>query len=143
MDDPKSLKKILAEELTIRIHGESAYLNAMQVSELMFNKDCTSEFLKSLNLESFNQLKTELPLTSLDQNILKTEMSVLTFLSEYTQIFSSKSEARRAIQANALSVNKNKVLNAEQLISLDDFLLNRYILVENGKKNKYIIEVFA
>lgn len=141
-NDPKSLKKYLAEEITIRIHGQVTYEKAMQVSELMFNKDCTKDFLESLDEEALQQVKSELPLFVIERNqFLNNECSVIDLLSKLTTIFSSRSEARRAIEGNAISINKRKINNFDENILINEFLLNKFILVENGKKNKHIIEL--
>jgi tyrosyl-tRNA synthetase len=140
-DDPKQLKKILAEEITIRIHGQSAYDKAMQVSELMFNKDCNQEFLKTLDLDSFEQFKNELPFFSVDRTQLASEILVVNLLTDHAAVFTSKSEARRAVQGNAVTINKKKVSNVDESLSKGNFLLDKYLIVENGKKNKYLIEL--
>lgn len=140
-EDPKQLKKILAEEITIRIHGQSAYDKAMQVSELMFNKDCNEEFLKNLDHESFVQLKEELPFYSVNANQFAEEILLINFLTEQAAVFTSKSEARRALLGNAVTINKKKISNVDESLSKRNFLLDKYLIVENGKKNKYIIEL--
>ncbi len=140
-EDPKQLKKILAEEITIRIHGQSAYDKAMQVSELMFNKDCNEEFLKNLDHESFVQLKEELPFYSVNANQIADEILLINFLTEQAAVFASKSEARRALLGNAITINKKKISNVDESLSKRNFLLDKYLIVENGKKNKYIIEL--
>lgn len=140
-EDPKQLKKILAEEITIRIHGQSAYDKAMQVSELMFNKDCNEEFLKNLDHESFVQLKEELPFYSVNANQIADEILLINFLTEQAAVFASKSEARRALLGNAITINKKKISNVDEILSKRNFLLDKYLIVENGKKNKYIIEL--
>ncbi len=140
-NEPKMLKKILAKEITIRIHGQSAYDKAMQVSELMFNKDCTEEFLKSMDHESFAQVKEELPLFVVKANQITDDLTIISLLTDHATVFTSKSEARRAIQGNAVSTNKRKIVNSDENISRKDFLLNKFLIVENGKKNKYIIEL--
>ncbi len=139
--DPKHLKKLLAEEMTRRIHGEFAYQKAMQVSELMFNKDCTEEFLYTMDEDTFMQVKSELPLFKIDSAISNDGYAIIGLLTEWSSIFSSKSEARRAIQGNAVSINKRKLANADGTLSKSEFLLGKYLIVENGRKNKYIIEL--
>jgi tyrosyl-tRNA synthetase len=139
--DPKLLKKILAEEITIRIHGQSAYEKAMQVSELLFNKDCTEDFLRSLDEESFVQVKSELPLSMVNAGNNEEELPIIGLLTEQANVFNSKSEARRAIQGNAVTINKKKISNPDHQVSRSEFLLGKYLIIENGKKNKYILEM--
>lgn len=80
----------------------------MQVSELLFNRDCTQEFLHSLEVEVFMLLKNELPYYSLQQSNLNENSTIINYLAEFTNILNSKSEARRAIQGNAITINKVK-----------------------------------
>jgi tyrosyl-tRNA synthetase len=139
--NPVSIKKELAEEMTVRIHGEQSYLRAMQVSELMFNKDCTESFLLTLDDDSFIQLKSELPSHKVNLSQLQESAMITQILSHYSGIFNSSSEARRAIEGKAVSINKRKIQNHQEIISKEDFLLDRYLLIENGRKNKYILEL--
>ena len=67
--------------------------------------------------------------------------SVVDVLSEQTDIFSSKSEANRAVKGNALALNKEKVIQADHQFSTDDILAGGYLFVENGKKRKYLLRV--
>jgi len=139
--DLRSLKKILAEEITLRVHGKKAFQGAMEVSELLFNKDCTTDFLYSLESETYKQLKDELPNFSLSREKFNENKNVISLLSEHTSILNSKSEARRAIQGNAIGINKRKISDVEADLLETDLIHGKYIIVDNGKKNKFLIEI--
>ncbi|MBK8955616.1 MAG: tyrosine--tRNA ligase [Saprospiraceae bacterium] len=142
-DDPKALKALLAEEITERIHGQDALTSVQQVSELLFNKNCSHEFIKGLSEESFKQLKSEIPYYPMPKEMKSSQVSVVNLMTENTGSLPSKSEARRAIQANAVSINKIKVNNPDDLVTDESWILGKYLLLENGKKNKFIVELIG
>ncbi len=140
-DDPRERKRLLAEELTRRIHSDKAYEAVLQVSELLFNRKADKTMLQGLSREALGEVAREIPSFSVAAQQLKGGITIIDLVAEITQVVSSKSDARRAIQANALSVNKDKVSDPELRVSASDLLHDKYLLVENGKKNKFIVEV--
>lgn len=137
-ENPNAIKRLLAEELTVRIHGQQNYENVQKVSNLLFNKKATAEDLGSMNIESLDAVAGEI--AAFDLETLTFPVSLETLLCEHTTIFSSKSEYRRAIKANAIAVNKVKQADPNQEITADQLLHGKYIMIENGKKNKYILK---
>lgn len=140
--NPRELKRILAEELTRRVHSDRDYESVCLVSELLFGKTATAKDLQYLTLQDFEVIASEIPsyTISLEEIIQgKTILDLLTL----TGILSSRSEARKAIQGNAVSLNKLKVSSPDFVIDEQFLLKGRYILLENGKKNKYIIHMQA
>ena len=113
----------------------------MEVSELLFNKDCTTDFLFSLESETYKQLKDELPNFSISRGQFNENKNVISLLSEHTSILNSKSEARRAIQGNAIGINKRKITDVDADLLETDLIHDKYIIVDNGKKNKFLIEI--
>ncbi|MEY3248631.1 MAG: hypothetical protein RL742_674, partial [Bacteroidota bacterium] len=71
--------------------------------------------------------------------LLQNPVGLIDLATEHTGIFPSKGEARKAIQNNAVSLNKYKVNQIDKTISESDLLHGRYLLIENGKKNKYLV----
>ena len=140
-DDPRTLKKLLAEELTIRIHSEEAHSAVMSVSEILFNHRASREYLMSLDDTIFAAIQNELSTFSIDSDAFSKGIDILSLLSEHTSISSSKGEARRAIGNNAVAINKQKVSKIETTTQRDDLIHGKYLLVENGKKNKFLIVV--
>ncbi|MCB0670134.1 MAG: tyrosine--tRNA ligase [Saprospiraceae bacterium] len=140
-DNKQQLKKILGEELTTRIHGKEAFDSVMTVSELLFNKKCNEDFLRKLTSKEWKTLAGEIPSTRVNSTSLENQLSIIDFLSEETGILNSKSDARRAVQGQAISINKNKVTDIETVINKSHLIGEKYMMVENGKKNKYLVEI--
>jgi len=140
-ENPNALKALLAKELTIRIHGDKAFESAKNVSDILFNAKASKEQLLSLSAEELKLIAGEIPSFSIEQIILNGDISLIDLLAEHTSIVASKSEARRAIQSNAISVNKEKISDLEAQVNRELLLHGKYLMVENGKKNKYIISV--
>jgi tyrosyl-tRNA synthetase len=138
--DPRHLKKLLASELTERVHGKSELETVQNVTDLLFSNQANALTLNSLDANAFEILCGEIPSKTIGLDVIKTETNIIDFLSEKTEIFTSKGEARRAIQGNAISINKVKISDLEQKIDASYLLHNRFIMVENGKKNKIIVK---
>ncbi len=137
-DDPRKLKNILAEELTTRVHSPEACQSAMDVSEMLFNRKANAEKLKSLSADAFQMIAGEIITFSLPKNKLA-DLGIIDLLAEETDIIDSKSNARKAIKNNAVSVNKVKINNHDHSLNANDLIHNRFMMIENGKKNKYLI----
>ena len=139
--NPNHLKRVLAEEITTRVHSRAAYEKAKNVSELLFGRGINSEAIKAFDAETLTEVANEIPKFSIEGIVDAGGITLVDLLSQHTGIFSSKSEALRAIKGNALSVNKNKVTDKDMLVSSGDLLNGGYLFVENGKKNKFILKV--
>jgi tyrosyl-tRNA synthetase len=139
-EEPGHLKILLARELTSRIHGEKACDAAMNVSEILFNPKAGKEQLNALAIHDLQMISHEIPSYKLEMEFLRNSGSVIDLLSEHTSISNSKSEARRALQSNAVSINKNKVTDINATLGQGELLHGRFAMIENGKKNKYMIE---
>ncbi len=139
-DDKQGLKRLLAEEMTIRIHGATNYQAVLKVSELLFNKKADHAFVQRITLEEWMAVAREIPSYAFDAKLLTEGISVIDLLAEHTAIVASKGDARRAIKGNALSINKRKITDLSHHIDEAWLLHNRFLMVENGKKNKYLID---
>ena len=139
-DNPRALKLLLAEELTIRVHGEEAYQAVLDVSNLLFKKADKATLLK-INARDLQTVSEEIPSFTIQKSALSESLTIADLLTEQTTILKSKGEVRRAIQNNAISVNKDKITSHEAPIGTTDLLHDKYMMVENGKKNKYVIIV--
>jgi tyrosyl-tRNA synthetase len=138
-DDPRYLKRLLAEELTRRVHGDNAYDAAMSVSEILFNKKASKDQLEAMSKDDLATIAQEIPLYEVPRDLLGGTAADL--LSSIEDAFASKSEVRRAIKGNAVSINKTKISDEAMIISAGDLLHNSYLFLENGKKNKMMIHV--
>lgn len=133
----RRLQKKLAEEITTLVHGEDELDNAVKASEVLFGKS-TAEDLKSLNSETFLSVFEGVPQAAISQNELAEGINIVEILTEKSNFLSSKSEARRDLKANAISVNKEKV-GEDYEVSKSDLISNQYILLQKGKKNYFIL----
>ncbi|MFZ1786922.1 MAG: tyrosine--tRNA ligase [Saprospiraceae bacterium] len=136
-DNPNELKRLLAEELTTRVHGMDAVSSVIEVSNILFNKNADASQLKNLSTDQLETIQQEVVSFEFESSTLP--INIIDLLTEQCPIFTSKSEARRAIQNNAVSINKVKVTDADYLISADEFMYEKYLMIENGKKNKHIL----
>jgi len=140
-DNPQELKRLLAEELTTRIHGEEAYRSVLKVTGLLFNRKASKEQLMELSESELKTVAEEIPSFEVFKSAFANEVPILDLMAEHTQIVNSKGEARRAIKGNAVSINKEKISDQEMAISTDFLLHGQYLMVENGKKNKFMVVV--
>jgi len=139
-DNPRPVKEALAEELTARIHGQDALDNARAVSRLLFNRKASPEQLRALSEGALATISQEIPSAKVSRHSFDEKLSLIDLLSEHADIVASKSEARRAIKGNAISVNKQKIADVEATVGAEELLHGRYLMLENGKKNKVIVE---
>lgn len=138
-DNPNALKRMLAEELTVRIHGKEVYQSVLNVSELLFNKKARKEVLLSLSENDLATIAEEIPSFSVPKSAFASGLNILDLMADQTKMVTSKSEARRAIKGQAVAVNKEKVTSDGMAVSQESLLHGKYLMVENGKKNKFMI----
>jgi tyrosyl-tRNA synthetase len=137
----QEIKRTFAEEMTLRIHGEKAFRNALSASQLLFDPKANAETLLSLDANTLQEVSEEIPSPEIALSALQNGIGILDFLSEHTGILSSRTEAKKAIQNNAISINKQKIAAIDTIISPAQLLHGKFIMAENGKKNKYMIKV--
>jgi len=140
-DNLNEQKRMLAEELTVRVHSQEAFESAHAVSQLLFNKKATNESCLKLKSDDLEIIAEEIPSFSLAKSVIKDGLNIVDLLAEHTEIVSSKGDAKRALKGNAISINKEKVSDPEFIVNTDHLLADRYIMVDNGKKNKFILEL--
>ena len=139
-DNPRELKRILGEELTIRVHSQADYESVLKVSELLFGK-ADADILRGLDEAALETIAEEIPSFTISKADVQNGINILELLAEKTTISPSKTEARKAIQNNAISINKVKLTTHEAIINDEHLIKDKYIMVENGKKNKYLIVI--
>lgn len=139
-ENPRMLKQLLAEELTARVHSPEDLASVQKVTELLFGKTYDSpEALQQFSPAQLEMVKGEITYKEISSSLLGENISVIDLISEHTGIVASKSEARKAIQNKAVSINKQKIEVIEHTISANNLLHGQYLMVENGKKNKFLI----
>lgn len=136
--EKRELQKLLAREVTIMVHGEKEYETAVVASSMLFGK-ATTEDLKSLDEKTFLAVFDGVPTFGIDR--AKLPLGILDALAVETSVFPSKGEARKMIQQNGFSLNKAKMNDAARNLTEDDIIDGKYILVQKGKKDYYIIIV--
>ncbi len=139
-DNPRALKKIIAEELTRRVHSDEAFASVMNVSDLLFAKNIAPEQLKEMPESDLQAVAGEIPSYEVPKDRIKDGLNIANLMVEQTQIQKSNGEVRRAVQNNAISINKTKLADFNALITTDMLLHGKYLMLENGKKNKYLIQ---
>ncbi len=141
-ENPRMLKQLLAEELTARVHSPEDLASVQKVTELLFGKTYDSpEALQQFSPAQLEMVKGEITYKEIPSSLLGENISVIDLISEHTGIVASKSEARKAIQNKAVSINKQKIEVIEHTISANNLLHGQYLMVENGKKNKFLVGV--
>lgn len=131
------LQNEMAEELTARIHGQDELEAAQKASRILFGKKVTDD-LKVLPEKLLLEVFEGVPQHKVKVDNVINGVDAVVFLSELTGIFSSKGEARRMLKSNAVSINKEKISEDYQ-IDKKDVLNKKYILVQKGKKNYYLV----
>ena len=139
-EDPgrRELQQLLAREVTVMVHGQEGYDMAVKASRMLFGKS-TAEELRSLDEKTFLAVFDGVPSFSLDRSRLP--LGILDALAVETAIFPSKGEVRKMIQQNGLSINKEKFTDVAGQLTADDIIDGKYILVQKGKKDYYIINI--
>lgn len=134
----RNLQKMLAKDITIRVHSEEDYLAAVEASEILFGKGTTGT-LKKLSEDTLLSVFEGVPQSEVAKSEVAKTINIVDFLSGTTQIFASKGEARRMLKEGGVAVNKEKV-SEEYTISESSLLNNKYILIQKGKKNYYLVK---
>jgi len=134
----RELQKVLAKDITIRVHSEADYEAAIEASQILFGKG-TTETLRKLDERTFLSVFEGVPQFEITKADID-NLGIIDFLADKTQIFASKGEARRMLKDNGVSINKSKV-REDFALSVADLLNEKYILVQKGKKNYFLVIV--
>lgn len=134
------LQKTLAKDITIRVHTEEDYLAAVEASEILFGKG-TTDSLKKLSEEDFLAVFEGVEQFTIERAALENGIAIIDFLTEQTTIFPSKSEAKKMLQGGGVSINKAKIEDTNLLVATATLLNEKYILVQKGKKNYYLVSI--
>jgi len=134
----RPLQKRLAKEVTVLVHGQAAYDTAVEASQILFGKS-TTEALRKIDEKTLLSVFEGVPQFNISKDELSAGINVVDLLGEKASVFPSKGEARRTIKGGGVSINKTKVANAEQVVNGEELLNDRYILVQKGKKNYFLL----
>ena len=132
------LQKRLAKEITVMVHSESDFENAERASQILFSKSF-KEDIKTLDERTFLDVFEGVPQAEISLSEIEGGLDMIAALAAKTDFLNSNGEARRALKENAISVNKSKV-DENYTITIEDLINKRYIIINKGKKNTYIIK---
>lgn len=135
----RPLQKRLAKEVTCMVHDEEEYDKSVEASEVLFGKATTASLAK-LDKETFLSVFEGVPTFEIDRAKLDAGVPIIELLAAETTAFPTKSEVRRTIKGNGLSLNKEKLTDQEYSVTASDLINETYLLIQKGKKNYYIIE---
>ena len=133
------LQKALAEDITLRVHGEDDLANAILASKILFGNSTTAE-LMDIKERDFLTIFEGVQQVDIPKIELENGLTIVDALSSKSGFLSSNGEARRELKANAISVNKQKV-NEEFVLSNKDLIQGKFILLGKGKKTNYILTI--
>ena len=131
------LQKKLAEEVTTFVHSAADLEKAIQASAILFG-NATSEDLKQLDETTFLEVFEGVPQAEIAKIEIENGIDIVSVLNEKSGFFKSNGEARRALVANSISVNKEKVTETF-VVSAKDLINNQFVLLQSGKKNYFVI----
>ena len=132
------LQKRLAKEVTIMVHSEEDYNAAVEASGILFG-NATSEALKKLDEDTLLSVFEGVPQFEVAKADIEAGIKAVDLFAEKTAIFPSKGEMRKMVQGGGVSLNKEKLTAFDQTITSEDLLDGKYLLVQRGKKNYYLI----
>ena len=135
----RQLQKVLAEIITTMVHSREEFENAEKASGILFSNSFKND-IKSLNESMFLDVFEGVPQAEILSSEFNEGMDMIAALSAKTNFLGSNGEARRALKENSISVNKEKV-GEDYLLTSEDLINDRYIIINKGKKNTYIIKV--
>ena len=140
-EDPgqRILQKRLGKEVTIMVHGEEEYQNALDASMILFGKS-TKEHLLKLDEATLLSVFEGVPHFEVTKEQAISAKAV-DLLAETTSCFPSKGEMRKMVKGGGVSINKEKLADPEKTLEADDLIDGKYIIAQKGKKNYFLIIV--
>jgi len=136
------LQYTLAKELTCMVHSIEDFDTAVEASQILFGKG-TRETIEKLDENTFLSVFDGVPTFELERSTISGGINLVDLLTEKTTVFPSKSEVRRLMKENGLSINQVKISNPETQILNSDFLNGTYLIVQKGKKNYFLIKIIG
>ncbi len=134
----RPLQKRLAEEITVMVHSLEYYESAVEASNILFGNS-THESLMKLDEDTLLAVFEGVPQFEISRDELSAGVKAIDLLTEKAAVFASKGEMRKLVQSGGISVNKEKLADAETVIDCSSLLNEKYLLVQRGKKNYYLL----
>ncbi len=132
------LQKRLAQEVTVMVHSVEDYQAALDASNILFG-NATSEALKKLDEETLLAIFEGVPQFSISKSAIEMGIKAIDLLTDAAAVFPSKGEMRKLVQSGGVSINKEKLENQDEILNTSKLLNNKYLLVQKGKKNYYLL----
>lgn len=134
----RPLQKRLAKEITTMVHSAADYETAVEASQILFSNKA-GDILKKIDEATLLSVMEGVPTFEVDRQTLLSGVKMIDLLTDNAQVFPSKSEMRKMVQGGGVSINKEKISDPYVEVSSDMLLNDKYILVQRGKKNYYLI----
>jgi tyrosyl-tRNA synthetase len=135
----RHLQKAVAKEITIRVHNEADYLQAIETAEFLFKSK--AEDVVILNADTFEKMLGGVDTFEVNKSDVVDGINLVDLLVDKAAVFPSKTEARKMVSGNAVSINKTKVTDVNTMINLSQFISEKYLLISKGKKENYLIKL--
>ena len=136
----RELQKTLAREITCMVHSEQEYEKAAEASQILFGS-ASVEALKALDEQTLLQVFEGVPQFEIAKSEIEAGVDIIELTAEKCSVFPSKGEARKLIQGGGVAINKVKVADTARRIDSSDLISGKYIVVQKGKKNYFLIVV--
>ena len=133
------LQRKLAEEITVLVHGQAELEKAIKASNILFGNS-TSDDLKVLDAATFLEIFDGVPQAEISRSEVQSRINIVEILNEKSGFMKSNGEARRALTANSIAVNKEKVTE-EFILNTKDLINDQFVLLQSGKKNYFVLRV--
>jgi tyrosyl-tRNA synthetase len=134
----RELQKTLAEKITVMVHSQEDFEMAVEASRILFGSG-TADTLRKLDEQTFLSVFEGVPQYKISKASLQNGINAVELLTEHAPVFPSKGELRRTIQGNGLNINKEKVAEQELVVNNESLIGGKYILVQKGKKNYFLL----
>ena len=134
------LQRRLAREITVMVHSPEEYESAVEASQILFGKG-TTESLRKMNEQTFLDVFEGVPVFDVNRKVVEQGVNLMALCTEYSKVFESKGELRRLVQGGGLSINKMKVSDTDMTVEKELLLNAKYLLIQKGKKNYFLIRV--
>ena len=133
------LQRRLAEEVTIMVHGQEQLDNAIKASNILFGNSSTED-LKQLDEKTFLEVFDGVGQSEVAKADIEAGLTIVDALAANSNLASSNGDARRSLQANSISVNKEKVAE-DYVVTTNDLINDQFVLLQKGKKNYFVLHV--
>lgn len=132
------LQKRLAEEVTCMVHSRADYEAAVEASGILFGNSA-AETLHKIDEDTLLAVFEGVPQFEISKSLLEDGVKAVDLFAEHAAVFASKGEMRKLVQGGGVSVNKEKLAAFDKVLTTEDLLNGKYILVQRGKKNYYLV----